>query len=53
VAATAGALASSAGAACRPSHSPIRAGVFLLRALLALAVALSRPTEPLPREAIK
>jgi glycosyltransferase involved in cell wall biosynthesis len=34
----------------RPSHSPIKAGVFLLRAVLALAVALSRPTEPLPRE---
>jgi hypothetical protein len=27
----------------RPSHSPLRAGVFLFRALLALAVALSRP----------
>ena len=31
----------------RPSHSPIKAGVFLLRAMLALVVALSRPTEPL------
>jgi glycosyltransferase involved in cell wall biosynthesis len=40
-------------AAGRPSHSPIRAGFFLLRALLALAIALSRPTEPLPREAVK
>jgi len=37
----------------RPSHSPIRASVFLVRALLALAVAVSRPSEPLPREAVK
>jgi glycosyltransferase involved in cell wall biosynthesis len=35
----------------RPSHGPMRAGVFLLRAILALAIALSRPTEPLPQEA--
>ena len=34
----------------RPSHSPVRAGVFLLRAVLALIVALSRPAAPLPRE---
>jgi glycosyltransferase involved in cell wall biosynthesis len=27
----------------RPSHSPIKAGVFLIRAMLALAIALSRP----------
>lgn len=31
----------------RPSHSPLKAGAFLLRAVLALVVALSRPTEPL------
>ena len=37
----------------RPSHSPMRAGVFLLRAVLALVVALSRPTAPLPREVVK
>jgi glycosyltransferase involved in cell wall biosynthesis len=37
----------------RPSHSPIRAGVFLLRAILALIVALSRPTVAIPREAAK
>lgn len=33
----------------RPSHSPVKAGIFLLRALLALAVALSRPSEPVPQ----
>jgi len=27
----------------RPSHSPIKAGIFLARALFALAIALSRP----------
>jgi glycosyltransferase involved in cell wall biosynthesis len=27
----------------RPSHSPIKAGIFLVRALFALAIALSRP----------
>lgn len=27
----------------RPSHSPIKAGVFLIRAILALAIALTRP----------
>jgi len=31
----------------RPSHNPVKAAVFLLRAALALVVALSRPTEPL------
>lgn len=36
----------------KPSHGPVRAGIFLLRAMLALAVALSRPSEPLPREAV-
>lgn len=30
-----------------PSHSPFKSGVFLLRAVLALVIALSRPTEPL------
>lgn len=34
----------------QPSHSPIRAGVFLLRAVLALAVALSRPRTVLASE---
>lgn len=29
------------------SHSPFKAGVFLLRAFLALIIALSRPSEPL------
>jgi len=32
----------------RPSHSPFRAAVFLVRAVFALLIALSRPTEPLP-----
>ncbi|MCU1432633.1 MAG: glycosyltransferase family 2 protein [Actinotalea sp.] len=31
----------------QPSHGPVRAAVFLLRATLALLIALSRPTEPL------
>lgn len=30
----------------RPSHSPIKAGIFLLRAVFALGIALSRPSEP-------
>ncbi len=30
-----------------PSHSPIKAGIFLVRAFFALLVALSRPSEPL------
>jgi glycosyltransferase involved in cell wall biosynthesis len=30
----------------RPSHSPLKAAVFLVRALLALLIALSRPSEP-------
>ncbi|MGV8977998.1 MAG: glycosyltransferase family 2 protein [Cellulomonas sp.] len=34
----------------RPSHSPIKAAVFLGRAVLALVIALSRPTEPLAAE---
>ena len=33
----------------RPSHSPVKAGVFLLRAVLALVIALSRPSEPVPK----
>lgn len=32
----------------RPSHSPVKAAVFLARAVLALVVALSRPREPVP-----
>jgi len=36
----------------RPSHSAIRAAVFLLRAVFALLIALSRPTEPLPGPAV-
>lgn len=32
----------------RPSHSPLRAAVFLVRAVFAFLIALSRPTEPLP-----
>jgi hypothetical protein len=31
----------------RPSHHPVKAAVFLLRAVFALGIALSRPTEPL------
>jgi hypothetical protein len=31
-----------------PSHSPVKAAVFLLRAGLALTVALTRPASPLP-----
>jgi glycosyltransferase involved in cell wall biosynthesis len=31
----------------RPSHNPFKAALFLLRAVLALVVALSRPSEPL------
>ena len=31
-----------------PSHNPWKAGVFLLRAFLALLVSLSRPSAPLP-----
>jgi glycosyltransferase involved in cell wall biosynthesis len=34
----------------RPSHSPVRAAVFLARAVLALVIALSRPSEPLAAE---
>lgn len=33
-----------------PSHSPMKAAVFLLRAVFALAIALSRPKAPLPAE---
>lgn len=32
----------------KPSHSPVKAAIFLSRALLALLVALSRPREPVP-----
>jgi glycosyltransferase involved in cell wall biosynthesis len=34
----------------RPSHSPVKAAVFLGRALLALLIALSRPSEPVTAE---
>lgn len=36
-----------------PSQSPVRAAVFLARAGLALAVALTRPGAPLPGEAVR
>lgn len=36
-----------------PSHSPLKAAVFLLRAGLALAVALTRPGTPVPGEAVR
>jgi glycosyltransferase involved in cell wall biosynthesis len=32
----------------QPSHGPLKAAIFLARAVLALLIALSRPTEPLP-----
>lgn len=34
----------------QPSHSPIRAGIFLLRAMFALTIALSRPREAVTAE---
>lgn len=34
----------------RPSHSPVKAGIFLVRAMLALVIALSRPSEPVNHE---
>ena len=37
----------------RPSHPPLRAAVFLLRSMLALLIALTRPTERLPPEAAR
>ena len=40
-------VAMRARAAGRPSHDPFKAFVFLLRALLALLIALSRPTHTL------
>lgn len=36
-----------------PSHSPLRAAIFLMRAGLALAVALTRPGAPVPGEAVR
>lgn len=33
-----------------PSHGPLKSGIFLLRAVFALLVALTRPTEPLEPE---
>ncbi|WP_024287628.1 glycosyltransferase family 2 protein [Cellulomonas sp. KRMCY2] len=35
----------------QPSHGPFKAAVFLSRATLALVIALSRPTAPLPSDA--
>jgi len=34
-----------------PSHSPVKAAVFLVRAILALAIALTRPAKVLEQEA--
>ena len=34
----------------RPSHGPIKAGIFLLRAMFALVIALSRPRETVTAE---
>jgi glycosyltransferase involved in cell wall biosynthesis len=34
----------------RPSHSPIKAGIFLVRAIFALVIALSRPRVPVTAE---
>ena len=34
----------------QPSHSPVKAAVFLVRALLALVIALSRPSAPIAHE---
>lgn len=56
IAARAGLTVRQVGVAMRPraggtpSHSPLRAAVFLGRAVFALLIALSRPTEPLPAE---
>jgi glycosyltransferase involved in cell wall biosynthesis len=36
----------------RPSHSPIKAAIFLVRAVVALGVALSRPSEPVVSEEV-
>ncbi|KQS99778.1 glycosyltransferase family 2 protein [Cellulomonas sp. Leaf395] len=35
-----------------PSHSPVRAAIFLGRAVLALVIALSRPSEPVVAEVL-
>jgi glycosyltransferase involved in cell wall biosynthesis len=54
IAARAGLTVRQVGVAMRPraggtpSHSPLKAGVFLVRAVFAFLIALSRPTEPLP-----
>lgn len=56
IAARAGLRVRQVGVAMRPraggtpSHSPLRAGVFLVRAVFALLIALSRPTEPVPAQ---
>ncbi|AEE46628.1 glycosyltransferase family 2 protein [Cellulomonas fimi] len=36
----------------RPSHNPVKAGIFLVRAVLALVIALSRPSEPVVAEGV-
>ena len=56
IAARAGLTVRQVGVEMRPraggtaSHSPLKAGIFLLRAFLALVIALSRPSEPLEPE---
>lgn len=58
IAARAGVTVSQVGIEMRPraggtaSHSPVKAAVFLLRAFLALTIALSRPSEPLEPEVV-
>lgn len=58
IAARAGLSVRQVGVEMRPraggtaSHSPFKAAVFLLRAFLALVIALSRPSEPLEPEVI-
>lgn len=58
IAARAGVAVRQVGVEMRPraggtaSHSPVKAAIFLLRAFLALFIALSRPTEPLEPEVV-
>ncbi len=58
IASRAGVSVSQVGVEMRPraggtaSHSPVKAAVFLLRAFFALAIALSRPSEPLEAEVV-
>lgn len=57
IAARSGLVVRQAGVSMReraggvPSHSPLRAAVFLTRAIMALAIALTRPAEVLEQEA--